>query len=83
VSLEAVRLWEYGLGARESVEAAGPNAYGYLGLAALEVGASADLLLFDTDPTEDVDVLTRPVAGIRCGEVVFDHPRVFADWRAV
>ncbi|HJU81417.1 MAG TPA: amidohydrolase family protein [Acidimicrobiia bacterium] len=83
VSLEAVRLWEYGLGARESVEAAGPNAYGYLGLAALEVGASADLLLFETDPTEDVDVLTRPVAAIRCGEVVFDHPRVFADWGAV
>jgi imidazolonepropionase-like amidohydrolase len=83
VSLEAIRLWEYGLGAREAVAAAGPNAYDYLGLRALEVGASADLLLFETDPNENVGVLTRPVSGIRFGEVVFDHNGVFAEWQAV
>ncbi|HJR87096.1 MAG TPA: amidohydrolase family protein [Acidimicrobiia bacterium] len=83
VSLEAVRLQQYGLGARESVEAAGPRAYGYLGLPSLEIGASADLLLFDADPAENVSVLTRPVVGIRCGEVVFDHPGVLSEWGPV
>lgn len=83
VSLEAVRLQEYGLGAHQSVEAAGPNAYLYLGLPTLEAGASADLLLFETDPNQDLSVLSRPVVGIRSGQVVFDHIGVLAEWGAV
>lgn len=83
VALEAQRLKEYGLTGREAVDAPGPNAYGYLGLPGLAVGASADLLLFDTDPADDVTALTRPVLGIRRGGVVFDRLGILTGSRAV
>jgi imidazolonepropionase-like amidohydrolase len=73
VALEAIRLRDFGLSGREAVNAAGPNAYGYLGLPGLAVGATADLLLFETNPIDDVKTLTQPLLGIRAGEVVFDR----------
>ncbi|MGH8958828.1 MAG: amidohydrolase family protein [Acidimicrobiia bacterium] len=83
VALEAVRLWDYGLPGPQAVDAAGPSAFGYLGLPNLEVGASADLLLFETNPMDDVTALTQPVLGIRAGEVLFDHPRILEGSGAV
>lgn len=73
VAREAAYLNRHGLGAPTAVDSAGPAAYRYLGIPHLEAGASADLLLFDEDPTADVAVLGRPLAGIRAGKVVFDR----------
>ena len=73
VALEAIRLRDFGLSGPEAVNAAGPNAYGYLGLPGLAMGATADLLLFETNPIDDVNTLTQPLLGIRAGEVVFDR----------
>jgi hypothetical protein len=36
-------------------------------------GASADLILVAEAPAEDIDTLTRPLLGIRAGQVVFDR----------
>jgi imidazolonepropionase-like amidohydrolase len=44
----------------------------------LEPGAEADLLLLAGDPLSDPQALTRPVAAIRSGRVVFDHTGLLA-----
>jgi imidazolonepropionase-like amidohydrolase len=77
VAQEAIRLRAYGLSGPEAVNAAGPNAYRYLGLPGLSVGASADLLLFETNPIDDTNTLSHPLLGIRAGEVVFDRRGIF------
>lgn len=83
VAVEAIRLQQYGLSALEAVEAAGPNAYRYLGLPGLAPGASGDLVLFETDPTVDVTTLTQPILGIRAGQPVFDRLGILAELGAV
>jgi imidazolonepropionase-like amidohydrolase len=77
VAQEAIRLAEFGLSSTEAVAAAGPNAYRYLGRSTLSVGSAADMLLFDRNPLEDPSVLSDPVAGMRCGRVVFDRRMAF------
>jgi imidazolonepropionase-like amidohydrolase len=59
------------------VAAASDSAYRYLGIPFLTPGASADVVLFETDPNRDVTKLQRPVAAMRAGEVVFDHAGAF------
>jgi imidazolonepropionase-like amidohydrolase len=78
VAREAAYLNRYGLRGPAAVDSAGPAAYRYLVIPHLEPGASADLLLFDEDPTADVAVLGRPLAGIRAGKVVFDRTNQLA-----
>ncbi|HUO45198.1 MAG TPA: amidohydrolase family protein [Acidimicrobiia bacterium] len=73
VAREAVRLHDFGLGARETVAAATASAYRYLGRLTLQTGADADLVLFADNPVDDPTALTRPVAGMRAGRVVFDR----------
>ncbi|HUO45342.1 MAG TPA: amidohydrolase family protein [Acidimicrobiia bacterium] len=73
VAREAVRLHEFGLGASETVAAVGASAYRYLDLEPLQAGADADLVLFADNPMDDPTALTRPVAGMRAGRVVFDQ----------
>jgi imidazolonepropionase-like amidohydrolase len=77
VAREAELLREYGLSGPATVNAASSAAYQYLGIGQLEPGASADVLLFDSDPRVDVSVLRRPVAGLRAGKVVFDRAGLF------
>ena len=43
----------------------------------LTPGASADVVLFDGDPNDDVAELQRPVAAMRAGRVIFDHAGAF------
>jgi imidazolonepropionase-like amidohydrolase len=73
VATEVVRLGEFGLSGTDAVRAGGINAYEYLGLPCLVSGASADLILVAEAPAEDIDTLTRPLLGIRAGQVVFDR----------
>jgi imidazolonepropionase-like amidohydrolase len=79
VASEAVRLAEHGLTSPEAVNAASTNAYRYLGVATFAANSSADIVLFDADPTVSLEVLAVPVAGMRAGRVVFDHLRVFPE----
>lgn len=77
VSAEAGRLHQFGLSGEATVEAVGPAAYRYSGRRFLEVGAEADLVLFDEPPSGDVKVLGRPTAGMRAGRICFDRSGVF------
>ncbi|MGV1010531.1 MAG: amidohydrolase family protein [Dermatophilaceae bacterium] len=59
--VEQIRmLAECGLPAARAIGAASWAARTYLGLPGLEPGAPADLVVYDTDPREDFDVLDRP-----------------------
>jgi len=79
VAREAVLLKSYGLSDRAAVAAATESAYRYLGIPFLTPGASADVVLFDADPNDDVAELQRPVAAMRAGRVIFDHAGAFGD----
>lgn len=71
IATEALRLAEYGLAATDVVHATTAAAYDYLGSShSFEPGGHADVLFFDADPRDDLSVLTRPVFGLRHGEVV-------------
>jgi imidazolonepropionase-like amidohydrolase len=71
VSIEAMRLHEYGLSHRAAAAAASSAAYDYVGRdASLAPGSVADVVFFAEDPTEDVEVLGHPVAVIRRGTIV-------------
>ena len=78
IATEVMRLQARGLSGGDAVAAAGPNAYRYLGLPTLSVGASADLVLFGQDPTREVETISRPLLGLRAGRVVFDRAGVVA-----
>ena len=71
VAREAALLKSYGLSDRAAVAAATESAYRYLGVPYLTPGASADVVLFDADPNDDVAELQRPVAAMRAGRVDF------------
>lgn len=77
VAQEAIRLAGLGLSPAATVAAAGPSAYRYLGRTPLSVGSAADILLFERNPLDDPRVLLDPVAGMRCGRVVFDPRKAF------
>lgn len=73
VATEAIKLGQYGLAADDVVHAATTAAYDYLGAShSFEPGSHADVLFFDTDPRDDLTVLSRPVFGLRHGRVVVD-----------
>jgi imidazolonepropionase-like amidohydrolase len=70
VADEVAALVRYGLPAETALEAATTGARRYLGLPGLEPGAPADLVTFDRDPRDDVDVLTTPAAILAGGRLV-------------
>jgi imidazolonepropionase-like amidohydrolase len=71
VATEAVGLARYGLANEAVVTAVTDGAYDYLGSDhRFEPGGHADVLFFDADPRDDLSVLTRPVLGLRNGQVV-------------
>ncbi len=71
VATEAVGLGRYGLAEEAVVTAVTTGAYDYLGVDhRFEPGGHADVLFFDADPRDDLTVLTRPVLGLRHGQVV-------------
>ncbi len=69
-ALEAAALVRYGVPARAAIAAATTGARAYFGLAGLEAGAPADLVLFERDPREDVAALASPVAVVAGGQRV-------------
>lgn len=72
VAREATRLVDYGLSPAAVVRALSGAAWDYLGVeAGLEVGKPADLVLFASNPTNDVTELQRPAHVMRAGRVVF------------
>ena len=77
VAVEAGLLKSYGLTDRAAVAAASDSAYRYLSIPFLTPGASADVVLFDRDPSTDVTELQRPVAAMRAGQLVFDKAGAF------
>lgn len=77
VAAEVLRLHSRGLPRAAATKSAGPAAYRYLGLAPFTPGSSADILLFDRDPTTDLTALGSPIAGMRAGRIVFDHSGAF------
>lgn len=71
VASEAIRLGQYGMAATDVVDAVTSRAYDYLGSDhRFEPDGHADVLFFDADPRDDLSVLTRPVFGLRHGDVV-------------
>ncbi len=58
------------LGTRRALAAASHEARAWLGVPGADVGAPADLLVFDDDPAVDPSVLKRPALIIRAGRVV-------------
>ena len=73
VAEEAARLVDYGLSAHQAVQAVCFDAWSSAGLSAgFEVGAPADLVAFDRDPREDVDVLLHPSVVLRAGRLIRD-----------
>ena len=67
---EAAELVRAGLPAREVVAAASWRTRAWLGAEGLDEGASADLVVYDADPRQDVGVLAAPRAVVLRGEVV-------------
>ena len=71
VAEEALRLAAYGLDAEHAVAAVSSAAYGYLGVhAGFDPGMSADLVLFDGDPRDHLEVLRSPRVVLRHGRRV-------------
>ncbi|MDH3681945.1 MAG: amidohydrolase family protein [Acidimicrobiia bacterium] len=71
IATEALRLGDYGLPAEAVVHATTSAAYEYLAAShSFEPGGHADVLFFDADPRDDLEVLARPALGLRHGEVV-------------
>jgi len=67
---EVRALHTAGLPAADALGAASWGARAYLGRPCLEEGASADLVVFDTDPREDLSVVTAPARILLRGRVV-------------
>lgn len=70
VAAEIGQLIKAGLPAQDAIAAGSWGARDWLGLGSLTDGAPADLVVYDTDPTTDPDVLTRPSRIILKGRVV-------------
>lgn len=67
VADEALELRAAGLPVSEVLRAAAWDARSWLGRSGLEEGAQADLVVYASDPREDLSVLTRPSAVILRG----------------
>ena len=67
VADEVHELTRAGLSATEALDAACWGARSWLGRPGLEEGASADLVVYDADPREDVGVLAHPRAVVLRG----------------
>jgi len=59
-----------GLPVTAAIGAGSWTARRWLGLACLEPGAPADLVLYDADPRADLDVLRRPALIVVDGQVI-------------
>ncbi|MFI7313436.1 amidohydrolase family protein [Streptomyces hygroscopicus] len=70
VGQEVAELVKAGIPARDALSAATWGARAWLGRPGLTEGASADLVVYDTDPREDVRVLTTPRRVVLRGRVV-------------
>jgi len=71
IGQEVLELATYGLSARDALGAASWRAREWLGLdGTLAEGSSADLVVFDSDPLEDLTVLGRPARVVLRGAVV-------------
>jgi imidazolonepropionase-like amidohydrolase len=57
------------IGARAAIHAASHNARGWLGLPSYDIGAAADLVIYDEDPTADLAILRHPAVVVRSGRV--------------
>ena len=67
---EIILLNEYGLSPQAALAAAADHARAYLGLPAFAVGATADVVLFNTDPRQNLNVLRQPSAIISNGVIL-------------
>jgi imidazolonepropionase-like amidohydrolase len=63
-------LADAGLPTAAAIGAASWTARRWLGLACLEAGAPADLVLYGADPRTDLDVLRRPALIVMDGQVI-------------
>lgn len=70
VAQEALELSAAGLSNDEVLNAASWGAREWLGRPAIEEGSSADLVLYEADPCEDLKVLSAPVAIVLRGQTV-------------
>ncbi len=59
---EVSKLVEFGLTPSRALRAATTDARAFLGMPAIDVGASADVVTYDLDPREDPSVLAHPAA---------------------
>ncbi len=66
---EIVAMGRIGLEPRQVLHATTHDARNWLGLGAQDVGDSADLVLYPSDPAVDFDVLRHPAAVIRAGVI--------------
>jgi imidazolonepropionase-like amidohydrolase len=71
VSIEAMRLKEYGLSDRAATEAVSTSAFDYIGRpSALAAGETASAVFFRENPYENVETLQHPVHVIHRGTVI-------------
>jgi imidazolonepropionase-like amidohydrolase len=72
--LEIVRMVEWGLTELKALQAATSNAAELLRvpeIGTVEEGKAADLVLYDGDPAEEIDLILKPALVMKAGEVVF------------
>jgi imidazolonepropionase-like amidohydrolase len=72
--LEIVRMVEWGLPELKALQAATSNAAELLRvpeIGTVEEGKAADLVLYDGDPAEEIDLILKPALVMKAGEVVF------------
>jgi imidazolonepropionase-like amidohydrolase len=67
---ECAELVTAGIPARDVVAAASWRARAFLGVDAISDGASADVVVYDEDPRDDISVLARPKAVVLRGQLV-------------
>lgn len=67
---EIATLHQYGLDPQAAVASATTVARSYLGLQDLEEGSPADVVLYDSDPRNDPEILQHPSLVMVGGEIV-------------
>lgn len=71
VALEALRMVEYGLPTRLALEAVSSSGFEATGRSGdFSEGTPANAVFFESNPLEELDVLTRPAAVVRLGKIV-------------
>lgn len=71
--MELVRMVDWGLTPLKAMQAATSNAAELLrmpSVGTVEPGRSADLVLYDGSPAEDIEVVMKPAMVVKAGEVV-------------